>query len=297
MNRILLSISALLVSIFSFAQYQTLENQIRSIIHGKDATIGVAVLFDGKDLISVNDDSQYPMQSVFKFHTALATLDHLERNKLPLDTEITISKDDLIPGTHSPLRDKYPNGNVKLSIANLITYSTAESDNNACDILINYVGGPQAVDGYIKKLGIKDVSIKAKERDILQNQAAQNTNWTTPSSAVKLIEIFREKEIFCPEYKQFLTKTLIESDKNNNKIKGMLPEDVIVGHKTGSSSRNSSGIKGADNEIGFVQLPDGSGYSIAIFIKDSKETDQKNAEIMSRISRIVFENYILKNLN
>lgn len=296
MDRILLFAGALLFSICSFAQHEVLVKQINSIIKGKNATIGVAVLFDGKNLVTVNDDKQYPMQSVFKFHTALATLDHLERNKLPLDTKITIEQQDLIPHTHSPLRDKYTDGNVDLSVGDLLVYSTAESDNNACDILINYVGGTQVVDGYIKKLGIKDISINANERDMQKDFDAQYTNWTTPSAAVKLIDIFREKELFCPAFKKFLTETMVETKTGNNKIKGMLPEDLIVGHKTGSSPRNDAGLKGADNDIGFVQLPDGSGYSIAIFIKDSMESDEKNAEIIARISRVVFENYILKSL-
>jgi len=236
------------------------------------------------------------MQSVFKFHIAMAALNHLNANNIPTNTEILVTKDDLLPNTHSPLREKYPQGNVKVPICDLIRYATCESDNNACDVLIKYVGGPQAVESYIKSIGIDQVSIAANEREMNKDFKNQYTNWTTPSAAVRLMDTFIQKELFTPEHKKLLETSLIETKTGPDKLKALLPEDLIIGHKTGHSSRNLAGLKGADNDMGFVRLPDGSGYSIAVFIKDSMESDQKNSEIIARISRIVFEHYIQQNL-
>ena len=74
-----------------------------------------------------------------------------------------------------------------------------------------------------------------------------------------------------------------------NKLKGMLPAKTVVGHKTGSSDRNADGMKTADNDAGLVILPDGRKYYIAAFVMDSYETDEDNANIIARISRMVYD--------
>ena len=42
------------------------------------------------------------------------------------------------------------------------------------------------------------------------------------------------------------------------------------------------------NDIGFVILPDGSRYVVAVFVKDSKENMETNAKIISDISAAVY---------
>ena len=69
----------------------------------------------------------------------------------------------------------------------------------------------------------------------------------------------------------------------------MLPANTVVGHKTGSSDRNADGMKTADNDAGLVILPDGRKYYIAAFVMDSYETDEDNANIIARISRMVYD--------
>ena len=50
------------------------------------------------------------------------------------------------------------------------------------------------------------------------------------------------------------------------------------------------------NDIGFVLLPDGRTYSIAVFVKDSEENSQVNNKIIADISRIVYE-YVTQQID
>ena len=49
------------------AQNLSLEDQLKQAIKGKKAEIGIAVIIDGKDTVTVNNDIHYPLMSVFKF--------------------------------------------------------------------------------------------------------------------------------------------------------------------------------------------------------------------------------------
>jgi len=46
------------------AQNSPLETQLKKAIEGKKAEIGIAVIIDGQDTITVNNDIHYPMMSV-----------------------------------------------------------------------------------------------------------------------------------------------------------------------------------------------------------------------------------------
>ena len=152
MKHLFLLISVFAITTHAFSQNDVLRNDIAKIIGGKRATVGVALIVDGKDTLTVNNEFHYPTQSTYKFHLALAVLDYLDKNNLSLNHKIFIPKAELLPNTHSPLRDDYPDGNMELSISEILKYTVSLSDNNGCDILFRFVGGPSAVDQYIRSL-------------------------------------------------------------------------------------------------------------------------------------------------
>lgn len=176
----------------------------------------------------------------------------------------------------------------------MIQYTISRSDNNATDILFHYMLGTKATDLYIRSLDIERFSISLTEREMNLNFDNQYLNWTTPLDAARLLEVFHNEELFSSDYKDFLTNTMIETTTGPDKLKGLLSKDIIVAHKTGSSDRNEKGLKVADNDIGFVYLPNGKYYSIAVFVSDSMEEDKTNASIIAQISKAVYDYYQAK---
>ena len=284
-----------LVPTLLFARQTQLETQLKEAIKGKKAEIGIAVIIDGKDTVTVNNDIHYPLMSVFKFHQALALADYMGKQKQSLETRLPIKKSDLKPDTYSPLRDKYPQGGTEMSIADLLRYTLQQSDNNACDILFNYQGGPDAVNKYIHSLGIRECAIVGTETAMHEDLNLCYENWTTPLAAAELVEIFRKKPLFPNVYKDFIFQTMVECQTGQDRLVApLLDKKVTVGHKTGTGDLNAKGQQIGCNDIGFVLLPGGRTYSIAVFVKDSEENNQANSKIIANISRIVYE-YIMQH--
>ena len=233
--------------------------------------------------------------SVFKFHQALALADYMGKQKQSLETRLPIKKSDLKPDTYSPLRDKYPQGEIEMSIADLLKYTLQQSDNNACDILFDYQGGPDAVNKYIHSLGIRECAIAGTETAMHEDLNLCYENWTTPLAAAELVEIFRKKPLFPKVYKDFIFQTMVECQTGQDRLVApLLDKKVTVGHKTGTGDLNAKGQQIGCNDIGFVLLPGGRTYSIAVFVKDSEENNQANSKIIANISRIVYE-YIMQH--
>ncbi|WP_302374701.1 class A beta-lactamase, subclass A2 [Alistipes timonensis] len=270
------------------ARDESLGRAVRAVADSVRATVGVAVVFEEGDTLVVNNACRYPTMSVYKFHQALAVLDRLGRSGLPLTTRIPVLRSDLLPDTWSPLREACPGGG-RFTVAELLAYSVAQSDNNVCDLLFRFLGGPEVVNRYIAGLGVGETEIAADEETMHRRTDNQYLNWTTPLAAVRLLELFRRGKLLSAESGDFLLKTMFATETGPDKLRGLLPPGVAVAHKTGSAFRDAQGVMVADNDIGIVRLPDGRSYSIAVFVMDSREDDRTNAAVIARISRLVYD--------
>ena len=276
------------------AQTDSLRQQILRVIHGKQATIAMSVRgIETSDTLSVNGQLHLPMQSVFKFHIALAVLNEVDKGKFKLDQNILIKKSDLLPDTYSPLRDDFPNGNVNVPLSKIIDYTVAHSDNNGCDIQLRLIGGPAKVDQYMKKIGIKDININASEEDMHKEWNVQFSNWTTMNAATDLLKKFYQRKMLSRQSYEFLWKTMLATSTGKDRIKSLLPAGTLVAHKTGTSDKKD-GIKAAINDIGIVTLPNGKHYAISVFVTNSKEDDGTNARIIADISKLCWDYFVRK---
>lgn len=281
-----------LLAFLGKAQTNDLGARLKETLAGKAATVGVAVIFNGNELVTVNNMYRYPMMSTFKFHQALSVLDYLNKNEKDLNTEILVKQSQLLANTHSPMRDANPKGNFTMSVGDLLKYTLIDSDNNACDVLFDLIGGPKVTEKYIHKLGIEDVAISQTESLMHANPDNCMLNWCKPSSAVLLLETFLQQPICNKSQKLFIQRAMADCSAGKDKLKAGLPKDVLLAHKTGSSDRNEYGYKIADNDMGFVVLPNGQYYTIAVFVMNSRESDKKNARIIADVSRVVYEYFV-----
>ena len=289
------SVAFLLLSFISIIvkadPFSSLRNEIIHSICKYDAKVGVAVMVNNADTLTVNNSDKYPMMSVFKFHQALAVCHLLQMKGIPLDSVINISKEELRENTYSPLRDRFPEGNIRISLSELMEYTLQLSDNNACDILFNRILSTKETDRYIRSLGIDDFSIEMDENDMHENLDNCYSNWTTPMAAVRLINLFLEGGAVSGEYYDFIKRTMTECTTGIGRLPYPLKNTAaVIGHKTGTGDKNSDGRYIGINDIGFIYLPNGDRYLIAVFVKDSAENYETTEKIIAEISSIVYKN-------
>lgn len=288
-----LLLTIILVSGFCFSQ--NLKKKILQITKDKNATVAVSVLDFGNDkTVHINGNKKLPMLSVFKFHIGLAVLNEVDQGKLNLDQKILIKKSDLLENTWSPIRERFPEGDIEMPLGLLIKYTVAESDNNGCDILLRLIGGTETVQKFINSKGIRNFTIKVNEEQMHQGFEFMYLNTTTANSANQLLKDFRDKKIVSKTSTDFLMTTMLETSTGKNKIVAQLPESVPVAHKTGSSGKNEKGLTIAENDIGIVTLPGGKSYALSIFVSDSMESAETNTKIIADISKIVFDYFSKK---
>ena len=273
-----------------FGQTTSLRQQIENITKNQQADIGVSISgIENNDALSINGNKSYPLMSVFKFPIALYVLQQVDKGKLDINQKIFITKGDVTPKTWSTIRDKYPNGNTELSLAEILTYTVSQSDNIGCDILLKLVGGPIAVQNYIINIGITGFVIKVNEEEMRGDFDSQRINTATPIATAQLLKIFYTRNILTKKSTEFLKKIMTEASTGNDRIKGQLPKETSVAHKAGTSDTNEEGLTIATNDVGVVSLPNGKHFAISIFVSNSKESSDTNAKIISDISKLMWD--------
>lgn len=274
-----------------FSQLLPLKKAIETTIAKKtDGILGIGLInLTTGDTLTFDRQGRFPMQSVYKFHLALAVLNQVDKGKWQLNQKIIVRKEDLLPDTWSPLRDKYPNGNVSLPLSEIIEYAVSHSDNNACDILFRLMGGAPEVNKYMQSLQLNAVNIATDEETMHKEAQAQYQNWSTPWGAVELLKKFYQQELLTKNTYQFLWKTMVNTTTGPNKIKGLLPKNTVVAHKTGYSGVNKEGIIVATNDIGIVEMPNGTTLLLAIFYSKTKNTPAESDLVVAKVAKACYD--------
>ena len=294
MKKLILILCLFLFSAQTFAQNLVeLRKEINQIISTKNGTVGISLKgIENQDTLSINGNMNMPMMSVFKFHITLAVLNEVDKGKLALNKKIFIKKEDLKEDTWSPIREEFPNGNMDLTLDQLLRYTVSHSDNNGCDILLELIGGTETVQKFINKNGIRDFTIKMNE-DQMRTWENLYINTTTPIATTKLLDKFYNGKVLKKTTTKYLYQIMVECSRGTTWMKAGLPAGTELAHRTGISGTNDKNLRVAMNDIGIVKLPNGKHFILSIYLKNITESREDSEKIIADITRATW-NYFIK---
>lgn len=269
---------------------ETLQENLTKYVAGKKAQIGVAVVSDGEVVAEVNGSRAFPMLSVYKFPQALAVADYCTQCGLTLNDSIAVAAGEIREDTWSPMRERYGVRDLTLPVSELLEYSLKKSDNNACDILFSLIGGTQTADSFVKETGYRDTEIHFTEDDMHRDTNLCYDNRTTPLDMAMMFDSFHrlQKKSDNPFHKA-IWNMLTESVTGKDRLASALKDTgAAIAHKTGTGDTDSRGRVIGVNDAGYVVLPDGRGYAVAVFITDSEYGLIHNERMIAEIAGIVF---------
>jgi beta-lactamase class A len=294
-----------------------LKSQIASVVRSSDGLVGVAVkhLESGRGF-EVNGESWFPMASVFKLPILVEVMAQIQEGKFSLADEVSLQKSDqFLDG--SLLSDLKAPG-VKLSLENVINMMMWLSDNTATDILLNKVGIP-AVNQRIRSYGIEKILVsrtvkeilldyylmdsgryknlsKEELMDVYKKLTSENpglpreaekrfpekvADQATPLALNTLLEKIFQKKILDPSGCDFILATMLGCQTGGKRIRGLLPPETPVAHKTGT-------IGGTINDCGIIYLPGSLGH-VALSVL-SRDTDPDHTEdTIALIAKTVYD--------
>jgi beta-lactamase class A len=260
--------------------------EIAAEAHGK---VSVACSLPGSKLnCDLNPHAHPPMQSVFKTPLALTVLHFVEQGRWTIDQAIRFRAEDrILPHTVSPLQDRYPNAEVDVPLRELLRLAVSESDNVAADVLLRVLGGPAAVERYIRSLGIRGFRLQDGEAALHRDHMLQYRDWMEPASAVRLLRMLADHPPCSVEHAAMILGWMRDTPRAPNRMKALLPAGTVM-HKPGTSFIDN-GLARACNDIGLIRMPDGRLLALAVFVTDATADEATLDSVIARIARAVYD--------
>jgi len=326
MRFIISSIAMLTIS--SISSQNVLGKEIERLSQLAQGTVGVAAMhLESREVFFQNADESYPMASTYKVPIGVRLLQRVDSGEISLNDMITIKPGDISPGWGTLLERIHRPG-VKLSIINLLDMMLTYSDNAATDICLKAAGGPYDVTQTLRNLGIKNIRVdrqtldiiadglgvtdlpprsemdhttfskyqakvsKIKEKEAYEAFKKDPRDQATPRDMLKLLTMIWKNEILTPESNTLLREIMLNCDTGVNRLKGKLPINTQVAHKTGTI-----GISGnySVNDVGVIYLPSNRGHVvIAVYIKNSTAGYEVSESVIAEISRSIYDYFLYR---
>ena len=302
-----------------------LQGELRAIGEGFDGTVGIAVT-DAQSYATMayNGGMACQRQSVSKLWVGVTALDRVDEGVLDLREPVTIRREDLTL-FHQPIRNiVVTRGSFTSDYGDLMIRALTGSDNTANDRLLRRVGGPPAVEGFLRRNAIRGVQFGTDERskqseiaglDWRQDYAVGRAFYeardavpererrqafeaylddpidgaTPDGMALALARLVRGDLLSRPST-QFLLDTLEKTRSGPRRLKGGVPAGWSFGHKTGTG-QEFGGIQSGYNDVGILSAPDGTTYGLAVFIQSTRASYAARMAMMQEVTRAVVRHH------
>jgi beta-lactamase class A len=300
---------------------QRLQGEIARAAKSAGGAVGLsAVHLESGRRIALNAGERFPMASTYKIPIAVQLLSRVDEGMISLDRMIELQAWDFHPGS-GILTDLFKPPGVALSVRNLLELMLLISDNSATDLLLRLAGGPEAVTARMRALGIRDMEINRptvlliadsegyglppesewspglfqklhegttpeSRKAALRNFEMDPRDTSSPDAMVTLLERIYRGDSLKGESRALLLDILERCRTGKERLRGILPQETMVAHKTGT-------LSGITNDAGVITLPDDAGHvAIAVFVKSSEKGAAEREWAIAQISRAVYDFFL-----
>ena len=266
-----------------------LELQILDSIHHHDGEFAVAFknLSLPSQTIFINKGTIFHAASTMKTPVMIEVFKQLEVGNLNLDDSLLVTNRfrSIIDSSWFELQvaddsepELYQSIGRARGIQDLVEAMITQSSNLANNILIDHLGA-QNITLSMKDLGAEGIQVlRGVEDTKAYNQGLSNT--TNAYSLMVIYEKLANGEVVSPDASKAMIE-ILQRQAFNDVIPALLPDNVVVAHKTGS-------ITGVHHDSGIVYLPNGQKYVLVVLSKDLPDFD-KGTELLQHISKMVYD--------
>ena len=300
---------------------ERLEQRLGAIAQVSAGKVGLAVVdvASGR-AVSINGAERFPMASTVKLAIAATYLADVDAGERSLATMIAFDEKRRLAS--EGIGQSLPHPGIALSAANYIELMLTVSDNSATDTLLAQLGGPAVVERWLIAHHVEGVRIDRNIGRLLLDDAglpigadgdpvaalraadampmltpaqldaaaavfdADPRDTATPLGFARLLARIDKGELLKPASTKFLIDVLTRTTTGPDRIKGGLPADLRVAHKTGT-------LHGISDDVALVTLPDGRRVAIAAFTRGIAD-GKARARIIADAARAIYDDALVR---
>lgn len=221
--------------------------------------------------VDLNGGTLYASASTIKLPILVAFFQDVDAGKVRLDEMLTLKSEMIADGSGDM---QYKKVGTSFNALEVATKMMVISDNTATNMLIERLGGKDALNQRFQSWGLTTTAIRNRLPDV------EGTNTTSPKELANLLSVVNRGNLV-----SLSSRDRLLSIMQGNEINTLLPQGLGTGadiaHKTGNI-----GLLLAD--AGIVYLPTGKRYVIAVMVK-RPFNDAAAEELIRQISRKTYD--------
>lgn len=260
------------LSIDADQQFLDLEAQ-------SDARVGVyAIDTETGRTVEYRADERFGFASTIKALAVGAVLS--ETTDEELAAAVPVDADDLVP--YSPIIEQYVGGSVTLQEA--ADASIRFSDNAAANLLVEHLGGPDALEELLRDLGDDTTTVDRIEPELNDVAPGDDRDTSTPRALATSLSSYALGDELSETDRELLVEMLRGNTTGDALIRAAAPEGWVVGDKTGTAAY------GTRNDIAIVWPLGGDAPIVLAVLSDRSAPDaEPNDALIASASSIVFD--------
>jgi beta-lactamase class A len=317
-----LILALLLLAPFAWSAEPLLEREFARFDTMSGGTMGIAAIhLESGRSAWLNPDEAFPMASTYKVPVAVRLLGMVDDGELALDRRVDIGVDEYSPGS-GMLAKLLDDPGLSVSIHNLLEIMLLISDNTATDRLLETVGGGAAVTKHMEEIGVDGVRVDRPTIRLIGDwlgvedmPSASGRRWedyealvdalpegereqaqrafeldprdtATPRGMATLLEKIWRGDVLRTASRELLIDIMERCETGEARLKGLLPANTVVAHKTGSIGRTT-------NDVGVITLPDDAGHVVVVaFVKNSELDGPERERAIAEAARAAYDYFL-----
>lgn len=299
-----------------------LQRRLQELADAYGEPVGVAVADVSEGWVtSVRGDMPFPQQSVSKLWVAITAMDAIDHGRMSLDQRVLLTENDRSV-FNQPISYQITETGYETSVRDLLHRALIQSDNAANDKLMSLVGGPPAVLDLIRRKALDGVKLAEDEKHLqahiaglvwspelapygafdtarsrlphevreaaMEAYLANPYDGASPVGIVSALAALKRGELLSPASTEVILDTMSKARTGPRRLKGGLPADWTIAHKTGTG-QDFKGASIGINDVGLITAPDGKTYAVAVMLQRTHKATPQRLEFMQAVTRAVVE--------
>ena len=224
---------------------------IAQVADGSLGRIGVyAIDLSTGAEVGVMADQRFPLASTSKVAIAATYLAGVDQGKWTLSSEFRLPRP----------------GGAYMSARQHLELMITKSCNDCTDALLDAVGGPAAVNNWMRDAGFSDFQLNRNIAALVREDgrvdpasAVDLRDSASPRAMGQLLAGIYQGRWLSQSSRNVLIQTMGRTTTGRNRMSAALPGHANLAHKTGTLSRTAS-------DIGIFHTPDGRAIAAAIYV-------------------------------
>lgn len=251
----------------------SLKTQIQTLIT-QNAKLSPSVMLvdlDSHAYVDFNAEEARAAASTIKLPILIAFFQDVDQGKIQLDQPIVMRKD--LVASESGEMQYQPVGS-KFSAIQTVTNMITVSDNTATNMLIDLLGGYDALNQRFQSWGLTGTMVHSPLPDI------QGTNMTTAKDMGMVMSLLSRGKLMSFKSRDRVLD-IMRRVENNSLLPQGLGEGATISHKTGT-------IGTMLGDVGLVDTVMGRRYVAAVLVKRPRDDERANS-LIQQISKLSYQ--------